>query len=198
MSRVVTLFEGQNVRCSIDVELKDQQLSFENVEEIRQSREVPGSLTSFSVWAHGNNHILWVHGKGFLGFPPMVRAEADNEAWCAGAVEVVYQFIAPYRIWYSWYRGWPIGAMFLLSLNIPIVLLMIGRKQVMEGPFFVIAWLGAIAVFAALYFGRDRLLPAAVLRMSPEESAIRRYMPELTLIVAILALLLTIIGWFVK
>lgn len=43
---------------------------------------------------------------------------------------------------------------------------------------------------------RDRLFPVAVIEVRQVEGAIRQYMPELTLFMAALALVLTILGWF--
>ena len=188
---------GQGVDHRIDVRLPGKNFSFESVAEARESRELPARLKLFYVRAYREDRHIRLR-RGLFSDPVEVSVTGESEAWCAGAVEVVYQFIKAHRVWYSWFRDWVLGAIVLLLTYVPLFFLTPLNNTFKEQPWFFGAWIVALLVFAVLYFGRAILLPAGVLVISARESVVRRYMPELTLIMAALALVLTIIGWFVK
>lgn len=195
--RLAPLFDGGKFSPTITISLKNEELKFESFEELSAFTGLPSYITSFRVWIYGGDKTLSLRSSGILGSGASVSASADNEAWCAGAVEVVWQFLQPYRLWYGWFRGWPLNITALIGVNFPTILNLSGVKSVTQSPLFWGAWLTASVVLAALFLGKTRLLPSAVLQVSPEESSLRKHLPELTLLVAILSLVLTIVGWFV-
>jgi hypothetical protein len=194
--RLTPLFDGGKFSPTITISLKNEELRFESFEELSAFTGLPTQITSFRVWINAGDKTLSLYSSGFMS-GASVSASADNEAWCAGAVEVVWQFLQPYRLWYGWFRGWPLNITALISPNFPLILYILGVIPVTQSPLFWGAWLTACVVLGALYLWKNRLLPPAVLQVSTEESSLRRHLPELTLLVAIVSLVFTIVGWFV-
>ena len=199
LERLEPLFAEGRFFSTITVSLKNEELKFDTVAEIAAFKGLPAQVTSFKLWIYGGgNKSLSLRSGGFFGSSAAISACADNEAWCAGAVEVVWQFFQPYRVWYGPLRGWPLNVTALVGVNFPTVLSVFGIKSTSQSPLFLGAWAVASLALGALFIGKNRLLPTAVLQITSEENTLRRYMPELTLLVSVLALVLTIVGWFVE
>ena len=194
--KIAELFDEGQFKLSIDVDLKGQKYSFDSVEEMHNCIDLPDQLKSFSLFAFGEGRYISFHAGGFIGTPASVDTKASSEAWCAGAVEVVYQFTQQHRRWYSSIRGWPLGALVFLALWFPSI----SKYAVDESPFDVPRlfwpWLVALCVTLFIYITRSRLLPVAIIQVSLKENIIKRYLPELTLLVAVLSLVFTVLSWF--
>lgn len=195
--RLEPLFSGGEFSPTITVSLKNEELKFESIDELSTFKGLPVQITSFKIWIYGGKgNSLSLKCGGFLGSPASVSAFADNEAWCAGAIEVVWQFFQTYRVWYGPFRGWPLNVTTLVSFNFPLILSAVGVRQGSQVPLFLSAWAVASLTLGVLYIGKNRLLPSAVLQIAHEENILRRYMPELTLLVAVISLILSIAGLF--
>ena len=198
LERLAPLFSGGKFSPTITVSLKNEELKFDSINEITAFKGLPAQITSFKLWIFsGGDKSLSLRSGSFFGSTAIVSASADNEAWCAGAVEVVWQFLQPYRVWYGPLRGWPLNAMALVGVNFPTILSVFGVKSVTQSPLFLGAWAIASLALGVLFIGKNRLLPSAVLQIANEENTLRRYMPELTLLVAVLSLALSVVGWFI-
>jgi hypothetical protein len=197
--RLAALFTDTRLHQSVRITFGKEEFDFDTPDEIRKCADLPSRVTSFrlSLFEVGLKRRVSLQQTGLVLSSASVSAVGETESWCAGAVETVYTFLNANRQWYWWVRGWPIGALALLSFNLDTVSRLLGVKPLMSSPLLTGAWLTTSLVFAALWFLRDRIFPAAVLEVRPRESTLRRYMPELTLFVAVLSLVLTIIGWFV-
>lgn len=203
IKRIEGLFNGDKPYCSITLELKGERLVFESIEELKQKvEELPSRITSLSIYVSKKDRSLWIFPGGMLGSPPSVHAKADQESWCAGAIDVVYQFIQSHRRWYYWFRGWPIGALLLLAMNANGIMYLLqflfGFKPIPGTAQFPVSWIVTLVVFGLLYFIRGRLFPANVLQIHLKESIIKQHASELTLLVAIISLILTILGWYIR
>ena len=82
----------------------------------------------------------------------------------------------------------------MVAFNIPSIMMATGLSSMFVTPKILITWVVSLLVVFALYLGRGRLLPSAVLEIRRTESVIKRHVSELTFLVSLLALLLTIIG----
>ena len=199
VERLSALFTDTRVHQSVTISFGKEEFDFNTPDEIRKCADLPSRVTSFRLWLSegpGGPRRVSVQQTGLVLSSASVRAVGETESWCAGAVETVYTFLRAHRQWYWWVRGWPIGALTLLSLNLDTISRLLGVKSLMSSPLLIGAWLATALAFAALWFLRDRIFPSVVLEVRPHETTLRRYMPELTLFVAILSLVLTIIGWF--
>jgi len=194
VDKLLSLFPERKCRPSITINVRNEEFKFDTLEEIGKTRELPDRVTSFSLWLSEGSKRFSFYPGGFLGSASSITAVADNEAWCAGAIETALQFFRQNRAWYSWFRGWPIGALTLVAFNIPSIMMATGLSSMFVTPKILITWVVSLLVVFALYLGRGRLLPSAVLEIRRTESVIKRHVSELTFLVSLLALLLTIIG----
>lgn len=200
--RLLALFEEQDdAHVSIDIELKNEKLSFVDVNELVAYPDLRGKIADFSVWVYnyrsGHRISISSGGRRFRTHST-VSAKADTEAWCAGAIETVHSFLQTHKLWYHWFLVTPIGWLILiLGYGPTFVLLVAPKETVIEKP-IIFAWLAIVLTLFILWIGRRKLLPSSILRLTDEEGFIRRYASELSLSIALVSVALTIIGWFVK
>lgn len=196
-SRIIAVFgPGEPDGAYMYISLRSEQLEFRAVDELRNYAELKGRVTTFSLHFHQGHRILNVF-LGSLRTPaPSVFARGETEAWSAGAVETVYSFLQSHRLWYHWFVSWPviIFVWVLTWLSFAIVLLL--PKSEAFPQWSGIAWFAALAAFNLLYVARAILLPSSVLRITNEETFLRRHIAELSLVVALLPAVLTVVGWF--
>ena len=198
--KIAELFESQgNIHHSIDIEKKNEELSFSGVDEIRTYPELNGRITKFSLWYSQKGRRLRVDCTEFLGSSASASATAETEAWCAGALETVKAFFESHRVWYHWFRSLPFGWLLFGAINMPgaFIWFRIFNKTLTVSSASIAGWILATITVAILYFGKGRLLPAASLIITEEESYWHRKAPEWSLIIALLAAVLTVVGWFV-
>lgn len=195
--RLVAQFDSpENVYARIEITLPSESLEFNSIEELKQYSVLKGRITKFRLWfSQGSRHVS-IRSNSLFGSRPEVSANAETEAWCAGTIETVYSFIQSNRLWYHWFVSAPIGWIFLIFANIPnIASLFLPKGQSLDKPVFA-GWLAIIITLGILYFARVRLLPSAVLLVTREEGFVRRNAAELSLLVAIVSAVLTVVGWF--
>ena len=195
--RLLALFDKpDDVYGSIDITLPSESLEFKNINELKEYSALRGRITKFDFQLSQDGRRVSVRSSSFLGSRPEVRASADSEAWCAGAIETVYSFMQANKLWYSWFVSAPIGWMFLVFANIPIIAsLFLPKGQSLDKPVFA-AWLSITITLGILYLVRSKLLPSSILVVSREEGFIRQHVGELSLLVAIISVILTVVGWF--
>lgn len=196
--RLALLFDDpSNLYASIDVRLPSEQLEFANVEELRQYEHLPPQITDFTIRLSQKGRSVRIRSGRLLTAKANVSATSETEAWCAGAIDTVYSFLQSHKLWYSWFVSAPIGWLLFFVSNMPGPVLLLMPKDGKIDRIVVFGWLGAFITLFLLYFGRERLLPSGVLRVSATTGFVRRYVAELSLAIAIVSAILTIIGWFV-
>lgn len=185
-----------DVYIKIELTLPSENLEFRSIEELRQYSDLRGRITKFRLWfSQGERHVS-IRSSSFFGSRPEVSASAETEAWCAGAIETVYSFIQSNRLWYHWFVSAPIGLIFFIFANIPtIALLFLPKGQSLEKPVFA-GWLAVTIALGILYFARAKLLPSSVIVVTEEEGFVKRNAAELSLVVAIVSAVLSVISWF--
>ncbi|WP_029934686.1 hypothetical protein [Thiomicrospira pelophila] len=197
VDRLVALFDNpDSVRCSIDFKLKNEFLEFDSVEEIKNYKELKGKVNGFVVRISRGDKVVSIRTYSFIRSLVTVSAKADNEAWCAGAIETVYSFISSHRTWYYWFVKWPLGTMLLAMVLVPTVLATLGYEDVLKNEALSTAWLLLVLFLWLIFISSGRLLPVATLRITNEDGFIRRRAPELSLAIALLTTVLTVAGWF--
>lgn len=200
LPRLIALFEDQDkVSVTIRVVLKNEKLSFDSIDELTAYPHLRGRITDFSVWlSHYNSgRRVSISSGTIFDSRSTVSAEAESEAWCAGAIETVQSFMQTHKLWYHWFVVAPIGwALFVLG-NAPTVALQFMTKGAVIDKPIVFAWLAVVLTLFVLWVGKGRLLPSSVLRVTEDESFIRRHASELSLLLALATAILTVVGWFV-
>lgn len=196
-SRLTALFDTpEGIYGTIDITLPSEQLEFRSVEELKNYNALPPQITRFWIrLAKGERNVNIRMGQ-FLSRPE-VSAHAETEVWCAGAIECVTTFTRAHKLWYSWFLAMPLGWALVLISNVPtIVLALLPKGTQMERPLFL-AWLAILATLGVLYVARSWLLPSCVIQVSTTEGIFKRRASELSLLIALISAVLTIVGWFV-
>lgn len=195
LDRLVSLFDkDENIYSSIDIILPTEKLEFKNVEELKQYRGLKGSISKFSIWvSSGAGRRVSIRKSGILASQAEVSATGESEAWCAGAVETVYSFFQSYKLWYRWFVSAPLGWALFILINIPNLAMILLPKGAIGKP-ALIGWLATVATLSFLYIFKGKLFPSATIRITKEESFIRRNSAELGLAIALLSVILTVVG----
>jgi hypothetical protein len=198
VGRLIELFpEPENVHCSVDINLKTEKLEFESVAELKQCISLKGEATKFQLWLSQDGKRISLMSGGIFGGRGSISAKANNEAWCAGAIETVSSFLQTYRLWYHWFIASPLGWILSALIYVPMIAAaIIPKGTYIEKP-IVYAWVAITATFAILYVARSKLLPASILVFSREESFFQRNAAQLSLLIAVISAVLTIVGWYV-
>jgi len=197
--RLLALFNNtENVYGSIEIALSKEKLEFDNIEELKEYPDLKGKITDFSISLLKDSRRVYLRSGSFFNPKSVVRASAETEAWCAGTVETVISFLRSYKVWYSWLAYAPLGwILFAYASIIPAIAINILPKGAI-GKVSIIGYLFTLFALAFLYFYKFRLFPSASLRITDEENFIKRYSSELSLIIALLSVILTIVNFFLK
>lgn len=195
--RLTALFENhEKIYSSIDIQLPSETLEFSNIEELKQYSNLKGEIRKFSLTLSRSGRRISIRSSGFFEPQAVVRTTAETEAWCAGAIETAYSFLQSHKVWYHWFVSAPIGWILIFLANIPTAAVLLLPKGSTIDKIAYIAWLATLIALGILYVFRGKLFPAAVLRITDEESFIRRHSAELSLVIALLSAVLTVVGWY--
>ncbi len=176
--------------------LPSETLKFDNFDEMKNYQTLPSTVTNFSLFImEGGRHIS-IRTTGIIGTKPQVSVGGETEAWCAGAVETVFVFFVQHKASYSWFIAAPVGwLLVLLIYGVGLALIFFAKDVKVPLPALV-GWLSLIVTFTLLYVLRAKLFPVTVLSVRSGDGFFRRHVAELSLLVAVLSALLTVIGWF--
>lgn len=203
-NRMLALFDNEErIFQSLKIELRSETLGFNNVEELKQYGELKGQVSSFSIWLSGKDKRVSIHtarfwpGLGGLFYKKaIVNATSSSDAWVAGALDTVYSFLASHKVWYRWVVAAPLGWILIILLNIPAAMELSGWRAFGFRSGAFIGWFSTLIALGFLFVFRGRLFPAATLRITEEEGFIWKHIPELSLIIALLSAVLTVLGLF--
>ncbi|WP_296894949.1 hypothetical protein [Thiobacillus sp.] len=192
--RMLELFDtSKPLNSTIKLSLPSEKLEFESIDELRGYTALRGRVTNFSLRMSQGNRSVTVNTGGMFKFFPTVKVEAESDVWCAGAIEGVYGVIRANRVWYSWFIYAPFYTLFILFAFTPMAIAWFFPKAVEMPKPMTFAWLSAVLLFAFLSLTKERLLPAATISFTNEVGFIRRYGSEISLILGVVSLVLTII-----
>jgi hypothetical protein len=200
ITRIIGLYnEPASVHIIITVELPSESLQFSTMEEMRQYRDLPERITLFSVYVSAMDEVVAVYSGRVHTYPvrPYVIATSGSEAWCAGAVETVYQFIQNHKLWYHWFVSAPMGWIVWFLFCIPSLAIWFAPTSFQLVLAVILGWYGMCLTLFLLYINREKLLPASTLHIAERQGFIRAHIAELSLAVAVLSAILMIVGWFV-
>lgn len=195
LSRLLTLFnEVDTIYTSIKPDLRRETLIFKNVEEIRENNGLRGQIKNFSLYLSQDDKSILVRSGWLLDSRPSVSTSSSNEAWCAGAVETISSFFQSKHQWYFWFVSWAIGPISIAFSSIPLLAkVLLPRAFHLQG-LALYSWTLLVIVLMFLYLAKDSLLPSASIIITQEDSFLRRHSGELSLLVAIVTVILTVIG----
>lgn len=189
-NKLASLFaRPEEVYCSINIELSNETLEFRNIEELKEYSELKGVIAKFSFVLSQDGRRVWV-GRNFFESQACVRATAETEGWCAAATETVCSFLQSYKLWYHWFIPLPFWWMLLL-FNIPnigLVFPSFSISKAVSASLFI-----TLIPFLFIYLFRNKLFPSSVLRVKNEENFISRHTAQLSLLIAVITLLVTLV-----
>ena len=195
--KLLALFKDPSrTLCSFTLDLPSETLKFDNFDELKSYQTLPSTVTNFSLWlSEGERHIS-IRTQGLISSKPQVSVGGESEAWCAGAVETVFVFFVQHKPSYNWFIAAPLG-WFLVLLNGAVFAFVFLAKDTKIPLAAGISWLSLVVTFTLLYALRAKLFPMTVLSVRSSDGFFRRHIAELSLLVAVVSALLTVIGWFV-
>jgi hypothetical protein len=120
-TRLVALFDNpEKVHGAINIKLPSETLKFESFEELKQYTQLRGRIANFTIYINQGPRRIWIASRSeyFFSSPTAVEATAENEAWCASAVDTAYSFLQLHRVWYHWIVSAPLGWILLLLMNL--------------------------------------------------------------------------------
>jgi hypothetical protein len=198
-NRIIAVFgPGEPDGALIKISLQSEELEFRMLDELHNNAELKGRVTKFSLHFYQGRRILNVFPGSLFNAVPFVFAQGETEAWCAGAVEVVYSFLQSHRLWYHWFVSWAVGIFISVLLFASSALALLLPNSPPFPRWIVLAWLSSLVALSVLHLARAILLPSSVLRVTNEEGFFRRHVAELSLVVALISAVLTVVGWFFR
>jgi hypothetical protein len=156
---------------------------------------MPSKVTNFRIWfSQGFRRHISINSGEIAAFRASVSATGDTEAWCSGAIDTVFSFVQSRKLWYGWILTRPAGVVLWLLMWVPPALSLAGVHLTRAVGF---AWTGCLLLLFFLWIFSERFLPSAVIRIYDGDGFVRRHGLELSLAIALLSAILTVIGWFV-
>lgn len=209
-----SLFDSNNTEklyTSIDIKLPSESLSFDSVNELKEYKKLPDEIKNFSLCLWKNGKRISINSYGFSLSPTEynIYTSAEDEAWCAGAIETAYSFLSSHKRWYNWLNSAPIGCILYILTAIavlptfynPSVLPITLSKQIVSVTENVLlmktiasCWLISFIFIACLYLFKSKLFPVGVLQIKNDENVLHKYFTEITIGIAVLTLVVTVIG----
>ncbi|MDO8436874.1 MAG: hypothetical protein Q7S69_01735 [Nitrosomonadaceae bacterium] len=197
--RLTVLFENpEKIYGLINIRLPAETLEFKNIEELKQYSAIKGGITNFSLTLISgvSSRRISIRSERFFKSRAIVQTTADNEAWCAGAIETVYSFLQSHKMWYHWFVSAPTGLILVFLSIFPFIAWELSPEKFPVERITYVGWLLAVIAIGILHVYKENLFPAAVLRITEDKNFIRKYSGELSLALAVLSVVLTLLGWY--
>ncbi|MCW5298874.1 hypothetical protein DXT88_11895 [Herbaspirillum lusitanum] len=194
--RLLKLFDGDGyLHSEITINLnRSESLSFNSVEEIKDYKLVASSASDFTLSiSKGGKSIRLMTSLSFFN-RAVVLARGEDEAWCAGGIEVVVSFLQNHKCWYRMLALMPFGVLLVIMTNLPTVL-GIYKDGNKISTFMFVAWILILVVFGILAVFRNKFFPSGRLIFTREENVVKRYSAEITLAIAVFAAVVAALSW---
>lgn len=198
-TRLEPLFEGDKDKSFyVEVDFDDETLTLDSIDELRSAQYPRSESSTFALHCHGTERSIHIYTPPHSGRQSRLSVVSESEIWIAGGCEVVLNIIEQNRAWHHWLRPKVLDFLLLLLLLIAVGVTAVSITSTRWGQpgAGTLGLLGASLVLASLLFGRNRLLPAATLRLNEVESVWRRYSVELTMAFAFLSVLIAGVSLF--
>jgi hypothetical protein len=200
-NRIIEHFgETAELSMSISVPLKTEKLDFDNFDEMKLYDGLPPKITKYSIsLRERNGNKSCSLRTGLLIEKVQINVSADNEAWCAGITELCRDFAQRHRMWYAFIKRSYLFILFFIMSVIPAISKYLFRDDILFSTFYSgLRWFFVWISIGMLAYFDDSIFPASIVIIRKERSLWREYVPELSLIVAILALVITIVGVIIQ
>lgn len=174
------------IETEITVDVGGDGISFQGVNEMRGSDELPKRALKFWVEVYCENVQIRLDSR-YEEAGAAIYVRGESSGWCAGAIEEIRSYLNRRRAWYWWFRGFPLGALVWTPLVIAAALEKIWDVKVGS------TGIGsAMAVAFVLYVSRPAVFPNGVIELHFDDHWVRRYSLEIALVVSVLGLIVSI------
>ena len=189
-----------DVHISVNVELPGGvNLRFESIEEMMRYPSLPDVINEYGITMEDLKQEFSLDYPGFLSSKASISARSEKEVWCAGMIQTATSALRKHRVWHYWIPRNPIlwaSVGFFLILYLFFLTLFFGWHafwQQISSPF---GWGCAATIIlcsAFMFWTPNSIFPTGEIRVKEKESLIRRYYPELTVLITLVGILVTII-----
>jgi hypothetical protein len=183
-------------RLKIELSLKGEELKFSSIEELESyAPKLPAQILGFDVscWDFEQDRHCSLRSGLFTG--STVHARAPDEAWCAGAIAIVEKHAFTNRQWYRFFRRWHFWLVAVV-LGILPGLGLVFHRNIINDKASIVTLTVIVVLSWVLYFSFNRLFPAKKLIVRLHENWFRQYATELTLALALVSLVVSLLAVF--
>lgn len=183
-------------RIKIYIYLNDTKYEFSSVQEIRNCPDNLAKAKNFDISLYSDTQWirLSVENKWYVS-EARIRVESSREVWSSGLIKSIPKFMKPYKRWYSFIKKMPLGVIFFILSALPLILILFGFKFSIHS--FGI-WISILSIIALVKLGSSYFFPSAVLYIKEDQSIIRKYQSELTLLLALLGIFIAALQLITK
>lgn len=195
--RMFSLFQSEMVTFQrIRIELEKEEITFDSIDELSNYSDSLKQITVFDIYVSSSSKSICVSNNLFSFYKPKVCAHGDSVAWCAGAVESIYDFVNKKKLWYHWFFRIPFFGIFSILNIIFLVCLFIFYYvfKVHILPDYIIGYFLIISVLGILGFLRRKLFSSASIILVEDSSFFRKHVVEITITIALITCIATIVA----
>jgi len=183
-------FSDGDPRLSIQVSLGHEELSFVSTDEILAvASSLPSTVydVTILVFDSSNGRQRYASLTARYDDSLSISAKAESEAWCAGVTEVIRAFAVRHRRWYGALRSWVVWAAAIMMTIGPLFVPSVAKRPVSSLGWADVPWFVTLGALWALSFGYRRVFRPFTLVVRHDESWMRKYATEITVIAALIS-----------
>jgi hypothetical protein len=180
----------------IKVRLKNEDLDFDSVNELRGSPYLKENITEFKIHYVADDSSISITTNHILDQAPSFSASSTKVGWCQQAEESICPFINRHKSLRSFIVNLPfIRTIFgLLILGVIIATNLPSGYELPQ--YLIFSFFGLIASLSFFMVVKDKLFPGAKIIIDEDEPIYRRYAVELGLFFAFISMILSGIALF--
>jgi hypothetical protein len=195
--RVLELFGADDrAMVSIDFCINNETLKFSSVDDLKEYSDLSGNVPEFNFYiGSGLSKSISISNKSIFSVKPSIWINGEDSVWVASAMETVMSFLSAHKRWYSWILSFPTMLFFYCyAVFMPGTIVFVTGPTI--GAMQLIGLVSVALVVLCMFFFRKKILPPATLKFTDEQSLLKRYGLELTLLMAFLSMVFTAISAF--
>lgn len=187
LNKIIAQFSSCDwLKTSIIINLPTEELTFDNIDELKASVDLPNEITDFKLNIISNLDSISIYSNYSGKYK--VTATSSDEVWCVGIVEMVLSTAMLNKRFYSMINKIdPFIAMNFVVVGIVIISLF----DLIPSGYTVnlYAIIGLFLTISLMAYIKHKYLPSFVLRLNKPDNIFKQYSAEImTISTAIIAL----------
>lgn len=190
VSEMAEVFPNASGRLEISIDQEGAEFNFSSLQELREHEgEISAAVVPLKVSWFSRDSDRYCLLSDVFG-RAAVTAVSSSDAWCASALAVVEKHTRNNRQWYFWLRAWHVWGLAALLVPAPFVVEHIKGRTISwtSTALLQVAWL----LLMVLFYFFERLFPTHTLRFKLHENWLRRWAPELTVVLTAIGVIIGI------